>query len=263
MTDVLAAPVPVDSGEPVLLGLPVLDDRVIARARLEREFRAAEGSVLTVVQAPMGSGKTLGVAGWAVGHRAVTGVLWLDAGRLDAGRGADDRELFWSRVRSGLTDLGIGRIEPVPGTIAKASWVALDLRLGRRARRRRRSLAARVGRFPERTRRGARRTARCPSRPDHTLRVVITCTGTPALDLARVRAGVRYAHIGVGSLQMDEHEVAEVLTRSGVTTDRATIAAVPLTPTGGRSEWALSVGRWWCRPVVTKPRMSSVVCSTK
>ena len=122
MTDVLAVPVPFTSGEPVLLGLPDLDDRVINRARLQRELQAAEDSVLTVVQAPMGSGKTLGVAGWAVGHSGVTGVLWLDAGRLDAGRGADDRELFWSRVRSGLIDLGIGRIAPVPGTIKEAPW---------------------------------------------------------------------------------------------------------------------------------------------
>ena len=237
MTDVLAAPAAVDSGQPVLLGLPELDDRVITRARLERKLRASDDSVLTVVQAPMGSGKTLGVAGWAAGHDAVTRVLWLDAGRLDAGRGADDREVFWSRVRSGLIDLGIGRIAPVPGTITEAPWScwfaalaeALDDDGGRwlfvlddypsgPAGPLGRQIAALL----------ARTTA---------LRLVITCTGTPAIDLARLGAGVRYAHIGVRSLQMDEHEVAEVLTRAGVTTDPAMIATVT-THTDG---WALGV----------------------
>ena len=89
--------------------------------------------MLRIVEAPTGSGKTLGVARWASRDHAVDGVLWLDAGRLDAGRGAEDRELFWSRMRSGLADLGVGPIAPVParlgrrrslGTTGSPAWPA-------------------------------------------------------------------------------------------------------------------------------------------
>ena len=123
MTQVLADHVSDSVGPVVALGVPELDETVIARPRLERQLDAAEGAVLRVVRAPTGSGKTLGVGGWAARDHGVDETLWLDAGRLDAGRGADDRELFWNRMRCGLTGLGVGPIGPVPArSAAGGAW---------------------------------------------------------------------------------------------------------------------------------------------
>ena len=54
------------------------------------------------------------------------------------------------------------------------------------------------------------------------LRVVITCTGPPALDLARLRATGQLAHVGPEALRLDQDEVEQLLARSGVLADPAT-----------------------------------------
>ena len=123
MTQVLADQISDLTGPAVALGVPELGDTVIARPRLERQLDAAAGAVLRVVRAPTGSGKTLGLARWASRDHAVDGALWLDAGRLDAGRGAEDRELFWNRMGSGLADLGVGPIPSPPSrSAAGGAW---------------------------------------------------------------------------------------------------------------------------------------------
>ena len=65
MTQIVAPPVAAYPAMPFSVGLPDLDDSVIVRPRLEQQLRAVESNPLTVVEAPMGAGKTLGVARWA------------------------------------------------------------------------------------------------------------------------------------------------------------------------------------------------------
>jgi LuxR family transcriptional regulator, maltose regulon positive regulatory protein len=227
MTQVIADPVPSASGPPVTLGLPDLSDRVIARSRLERQLQAAEGSVVRIIEAPTGYGKTLGVARWASADHPVAGVLWLDAGRLDAGRGADDRELFWSRVRSGLVDLGAGPIAAVPAPSATggtwARWIG-DLAGVLEGDGDRRLLV--LDDYPSGPSGSLGRQLTALLTQTTALRVVITCTGSPALDLARLRACGRLAHVGPEALRCDEGEVRQLLVPSGVRADPATIKAL-------------------------------------
>lgn len=238
MTQVIADPVPGPSGPRVTLGVPELADGVIVRRRLERQLEVAEDSVLRIVQAPMGYGKTLGVARWASRHHAADSVLWLDAGRLDAGRGADDRELFWSRMRSGLVDLGAGPIAPVPAPSTNGrTWVGwvgdlagvLEQDGGRRLLVLDDYPSGPSGSL------GGQLTALLTQTT--ALRVVITCTGPPALDLPRVRATGQVAQVGPNVLRLDDDEVRQLLARSGVCTEPATRETVRAKSEG----WALGV----------------------
>jgi LuxR family maltose regulon positive regulatory protein len=238
MTQIVAPPVEAHPAMAFSVGLPDLEDSVIVRPRLEQQLRAVESSPLTVVEAPMGTGKTLGVACWAARQAAVDGVLWLDAGRCGAGPGADDRQLFWNRIRSGLTDLGMGPTPaPPPRSGTEASWArwsatladALDsgggtwlLVLDDYPSGPTGSLGRQIGGLLART------TA---------LRLVITCTGSPALDLAQAGMAGRMAHLGPKELWLDEQEVAEILAHQGAPADRATGAAVCALTQG----WALGV----------------------
>ena len=68
--------------------------------------------------------------------------------------------------------------------------------------------------------------------------MVITCTGVPALDPARLRSAGRFAQIGPEVLRLDEDEVRQLLlVRSGAPADPATIDIVSLRTEG----WAFGV----------------------
>ena len=62
----------------VRAGVPVLPSWTLPRAGLDRLLDLGAGGVLTVVSAPTGAGKTLGVASWVAGPSAPPRVVWLN-----------------------------------------------------------------------------------------------------------------------------------------------------------------------------------------
>ncbi len=224
------------AGSPPSLGVPELNGGVIARPRLERQLRAAGNNALVVVEGPMGSGKTLGVARWAADESDADGVLWLDAGRLDAGRGADDREQFWSRLRSGLTLLGVGPIAAMPTSSAALLWARWLAALADAINGAGRWLLV-LDDFPTGPVGSFGRQIAALLAQTTGLQLVITCNGAPALDLARFRAARRCARIGFEALRMAADEVLEMLVRRGLAADGTTVASVRTITDG----WALGV----------------------
>ena len=75
------APVPAPSPAPRLAGGPRLPRVYVPRPRLWEQLNRATESAVTLLVAPVGAGKTLGVGGWLhhteVPH--VTGATWIHA----------------------------------------------------------------------------------------------------------------------------------------------------------------------------------------
>ncbi len=200
---------------------------------------AADGTVV-VLQAPMGSGKTLGVASWINRRQRGESVLWLNAGRLHIGRGAGDRGLFWNRIRAGLIDLGIGPIARVPAASATGGTWSRWLRgLADLMNIRGDRYLLVLDDFPSGSGGPIGRQLAALVAQATSLRMLIICTGSPAVDLARLSASGRCVRIGVDVMTMDAEEVEELLRRRGLPTDRGACAAIA-TQTAG---WALGVDR--------------------
>lgn len=238
MTQVLADRVPGPLRSPIALGVPELSAGVIARHQLEQRLDAAHDKTIRVVAAPTGSGKTLGVARWLSRDHAVDAVLWLDAGRLDAGRGVEDRELFWNRLRAGLLDTGVEPIAPVPtGPAAGDAWEVWISRLARLLERDGGRRVLVLDDFPCGTPDSLGRQLTTLLTQTTALRVVITSTGSPALDLARLRAAGRSAYLGPDTLRLTADEVGQILAAADVRADPETQETLRTRTEG----WALGV----------------------
>src|SRR4051795_11079827 len=109
MTQVLGGWAEVGWADDPPAGLPELDSTVILRHRLLERLTRGSGGLLTVVEAPTGSGKTLGVAGWASRSEAALRTVWLTVGAA----GQDPSE-FWSHLRSALLARGAGPLPQLP-----------------------------------------------------------------------------------------------------------------------------------------------------
>ncbi|MGZ5403484.1 MAG: hypothetical protein ACXWDL_02420, partial [Nocardioides sp.] len=83
------------------------------RRRLGDRLELAGAGLVTLVTAPAGWGKTLGVASWAANSLPPGGVIWLNT----AAAGSDP-DLFWKLVHNGLVAAGERHLTPVPPTRA-------------------------------------------------------------------------------------------------------------------------------------------------
>jgi LuxR family maltose regulon positive regulatory protein len=235
MTQALARSVAVDLTIHNRLGLPELSGSVVVRRRLVEALTAGSQRLLTVVEAPTGAGKTLGVRGWAAQSASADGVLWLNAGSY-----ALDAPNFWARFRSCLLDLRAGPLPPVPSPEGAdslwASWLttfADALKVGDA------TWIVVLDDYPT----GpptwlGQQIAAVSSRSGRALRMVVICASSPAFDLRGLRAAGEFSYIGAEELRMDESEVAEMLALRGVTPDAVTVSSVLAWSDG----WACGVG---------------------
>src|SRR3954470_14528238 len=90
-------------------GVPTLPTWVLPRSRLDRILDIGVEGVLTVVAAPTGAGKSLGVASWAAGPSSPEGtVVWLNLS------GGAEPDMVWRLLHRGLRESGETRLPPVP-----------------------------------------------------------------------------------------------------------------------------------------------------
>ena len=216
----------------ICTGLPNLDAHVITRSRLEERLAVGSSGALTVVEAPSGSGKTLGVARWSADQTAASGVVWLDASGV-----SHHGQRFWSDIRSGLIAVGAGSLPPDPlPEDPEASWCewlatltdALDLD-GR-------TWVLVLDDFPAGSGPLGPQLVDVLQRTT-TLRAVLTCTTWSAADLPSLALLGDYTHIGPDALRLDDREIGAMLAAGGATADSAVIAQISERTQG----WALGV----------------------
>ena len=164
--------------------MPVLPAWVLPRARLNRALDLGAGGVLTLVSAPAGAGKTLGVASWAAGPSSPPRVVW-----LNLARGVAEPDLVWRLLRRGLQDAGEAGLPPAPaGPASSPGRVAALVELGQALRDREPWTVVLDG-FPTGT--PTRLSSELEIVLDHAaraLRLVVLCRAEPALNLHRFSA---------------------------------------------------------------------------
>ncbi|HRI98168.1 MAG TPA: hypothetical protein PLZ93_21275, partial [Nocardioides sp.] len=77
MSLTVVAPEHVESS-PARAGVPAVPPWALSRWRLHHQLDLGTASALTVVTAPTGAGKSLGVASWAAGTSSTPALVWLD-----------------------------------------------------------------------------------------------------------------------------------------------------------------------------------------
>ena len=202
--------------------LPLLARWVVRRERLARRLDRGVSGTVTLVTAPPGWGKTLGVAAWAAGARASEDVVWLSG----AGAAADP-ELFLELLRESLVEEGAPHLAPVPPGVSPEA-------------RRAHALAG-LGRSLSR---GPRRVLVLDDYPtgevgalgrdlgvvlDHARRrlsLVLVSRGEPAFPVQRHRVAGDLTRITLPDLAMDWLEVAGVLARHEVVAEEPTARTV-------------------------------------
>ena len=188
------------------------------------------GGMVTLVSAPTGAGKTLGVASWVAGPTSPPGVVW-----LNLARGGEEPDRVWRLLRRGLQEAGEQRLPPVPGGPAFAparvrALVELGEALSDRGTR---------GRWCSTVSRPGRRASSgpssrsCSTTPVVALRLVLLCQSDPALDVHRFVAAGELVRVRDADLVMGAGEIAEVLRLANGAPDRRAVAAV-----GGTHAWA-------------------------
>ena len=104
------------AGSRARAGLPVVPSWTLPREGLNERLDLGVGGVVTVVSAPTGAGKTLGVASWAAGPTSPPGLVW-----LNLARGGAEPDRVWRLLRRGLHEAGERRLPPVPKSPASAA----------------------------------------------------------------------------------------------------------------------------------------------
>jgi LuxR family transcriptional regulator, maltose regulon positive regulatory protein len=227
--------VAVMSSSVIGVGLPDLGDgdHVLDRRQLSERLAVGTRGALTVVEAPNGSGKTLGVARWSAGPTPATGVVWLDAGRFWH-RG----QRFWAEVRSGLLALGSGPLPQEPAADApEAAWNDWITTFTRALDRDGRVWLLVLDDFPAGAAGTVGRQLVEALRWTTNLRVVLTCMTWDADDMPGLRLLGSYMHIGPDSLRFNEQEVAAMLAAHGAAGDSSLVTQVCECTQG----WALGV----------------------
>ena len=98
-----------DSRPRARAGVPVVPGWTLPRARLNQLLDAGTAGVITLVSAPTGAGKTLGVASWVAGPTSPPNVVW-----LNLARGGEEPDRVWRLLRRGLQEAGQQRLPRVP-----------------------------------------------------------------------------------------------------------------------------------------------------
>lgn len=216
-------------------GLPVPPKGTVHRRRLAQGLNETANAAITVIQAPSGSGKTIGVAAWATELTTADAVVWLEADAL-----AHDVDRFWRRLRSELAASGAGSVPPLPpgdsDDVVWSGWISSAARALAEAHRR---WLLVLDDFPVgSSSRLGDHLVWLASRSLGSVRVVLTASGRPAIDLPTVELDGACAHIGPELLVMDEQDVAAVLAAHGV---RATPEPTSFV-TAHTHGWARGVG---------------------
>jgi LuxR family maltose regulon positive regulatory protein len=216
-------------------GVPVVPQWTLPRGRLNQLLDAGTLGVVTVVSAPTGAGKTLGVASWAAGPTSPSNVVW-----LNLGRGGAEPDRIWRLLRRGVQEAGAQRLPPAPGGPAFAparirACVGLGEALSDRG-----PWTVVLDGFPTGT--PGQLGSELEIVLDHAgraLRMVLLCQSDPALDVHRFLAAGELVQVSEADLAMDGGEIADMLRLANRTPDRRAVAAVADHTAG----WACGVRR--------------------
>lgn len=211
-----------DTDISTVVDAPELPPCFVVRRRLNARLDASAAESLTVVRAPAGAGKTVGVAGWIREGTTLRTAIWL-AGEADL-----DQVGFWRRLRSGLLRAGSGPLPTLPastgGDRAWDHWcAALATALGAGGRDfvvilddfgapSADALATRLGRILRQSR------AR--------LRLVLIQSVAAGVAEIAAEAGVGFSDIGPECLRMDAGEVSQILASAGAEADAELVRAM-------------------------------------
>jgi LuxR family maltose regulon positive regulatory protein len=245
MTQLLGGWVDVGWADDPQAGLPELDSTVILRRRLAERLTEGSEGLLTVVEAPTGSGKTVGVAGWASRSEAAPRTVWVTVGPA-----SQDAREFWTHLRSALLGRGAGPLPQLPSSACTdADWSTWLSRFGAALTVRGPWIVV-LDDYPA-GRPGVlgQQLATVLGCAGRALRLVVTCTRAPALELAAFRLTGEYTHLGIDDLRLDEQEIAKLLAMRGVAADAATASSLCARTFGWARGIALAVEPLQRRPV--------------
>ncbi|HEX5907013.1 MAG TPA: LuxR C-terminal-related transcriptional regulator [Propionibacteriaceae bacterium] len=174
---------------PCRTGVPNVPSWALPRTRLGNRLDAGTAGPLTMISAPAGAGKTVGVALWARNLRPSVGVIWvrLRTGSIDG--------LPLDQISAELDQLGemVVVCDDFPAEPPASLVQDLEVLL---------------------------------SQADPQLSIVLICSAPPIESLHRLMGPARLTTINFDDLAMDEDEVRLVLDQRGVTASEATIRAV-------------------------------------
>ena len=186
---------------PIRVGVPNLPSWSVPRKRLADRLGVDHAGIVAVVNAPVGAGKTIGVASWATNLPPSLDVTWL---KLNS-RSPDPEAIFRDQINGALTHRpSVIVLDDLPAQ--PPSWLSEDLEM-------------------------------LLSQADHQLSVVLISSGSAALPPYLDLGSGDLVKIGFEDLMMDENDVELVLDRHGVIPAGMTIRAV-LEHTSG---WACGV----------------------
>jgi ATP/maltotriose-dependent transcriptional regulator MalT len=171
---------------PSRTGVPNVPSWAVPRTRLGSRLDGSTAGLLTMISAPAGAGKTIGVASWARNLHPSVGAIWV---RLR--RGSTDRlPLDQIRAERGQLDEVVVVCDDFPAEPSASLVQDLEVLL---------------------------------SQADRQLRIVLICSAPPIVPLHRP---AHQTTINFDDLAMDENEVRLILDQHGVTASEATIRAV-------------------------------------
>ena len=174
---------------PSRTGVPHVPSWAVPRTQLANRLDAGTTGLLTMISAPSGAGKTIGVASWTRNLHPSVGVIWV-------------------RLRKGSTDgLPLDQISAELDQLGEVVVVCDD--------------------FPtEPSAPLIQDLEVLLSQADRRLSIVLICSAPPTVPLHRLMEPAHLTTISFDDLAMDENEVRLVLDQHGVTASEATIRAV-------------------------------------
>jgi ATP/maltotriose-dependent transcriptional regulator MalT len=174
---------------PSRTGVPNVPSWAVPRTRLGNRLDAGTAGPLTMISAPTGAGKTIGVALWARDLDPSLGVIWVKL-RKDSTDGLLNDQISADLAEGNRTVLVCDDFPAEPSaSLIQDLEVLLSQALGR-------------------------------------LSIVLICSAPPVVPLHRLMGPAHLTTISFDDLAMDENEVRLVLDQHGVTASEATIRAV-------------------------------------
>jgi LuxR family maltose regulon positive regulatory protein len=192
------------------------------RHGLCERLRLGVSGPVTLVTAPAGWGKTVGVSAWASSAEVPGAVLWVSL----AGTRADP-DLFWKLFHEAFLAAGGRHVAPIPATGVSERRRLHALALLGTTLRRSGPWVLVVDDFPTGPVGGMGDDLEIVmDHARHGLRLVVLGRGEPALSVQRRHVAGELTRIGVADLRMNAHEVADVLAQHGVHADDDTTRLV-------------------------------------
>ena len=189
------------------IGVPVVPPWTLPRARLDRLLDLGAERTLTVVSAPTGSGKTMGVASWVAGPTSPDRVLW-----VNLARGGAQPDRIWRLLRRTLQHVGEQHLPPFEaGPDLSPDRIHMLVELGEALRERAPWTVVLDG-YP--TGPSSRLGAELEVVLDHArghVRLVVLSDGAPALEQHRFEALGDLVRVSAVDLMMDDAEIAAML----------------------------------------------------